>query len=157
MPDLRRGHLDEVIVTERAATDDLTSPRHGWVQVNICTPVLGVDRSTEQFGPRELRILYWGEAALDPAQLPAPPDYNAEWERTLRRIKRFIDQYGHSRVPEPYHDDEGRLDIIVENLRWHQAGRGGIDPGPFPGVDYAADLDHLAGWDWGLEPTRGGH
>ena len=138
-------------MTERAVADDLLRPTRGWVQVNVCTPADGVDPLTDQFGQRELRILYLGEAAVDPAKLPEPPDYVAEWKRTLRRIRRFIDQHGHARLPEPYHDDEGRLDIIVESLRWHHAGKGGIDPGPFPGVDYASDLDALPGWDWNLD------
>jgi hypothetical protein len=42
----------------------------------------------------------------------------------------------------------GRLDILVGNLRWHHAGKGGVSPGPFPGIDYAKDLDRLPGWEW---------
>jgi hypothetical protein len=56
--------------------------------------------------------------------------------------------HGHSRLPEGYHDDMGRLDILVGNLRWHHAGKGGVSPGPFPGIDYAKDLDRLPGWEW---------
>lgn len=149
--DLRGGRLSEVVLTEHAAGDDLARPAHGWVQVNVCAAAPGVDIRQERFGDRQLRILYWAEAARDPAELPEAPDYRAEWRRTLARIKRFVADHGHSRVPEPYRDVEGRLDIIVESLRWHHAGRGGTDPCPFPGIDYARDLDQLPGWDWTLE------
>ena len=51
--------------------------------------------------------------------------------------------------PEPYFDTDGkRLDVIVENIRWHHAGKAGVSPGPFPGIDYAAALDELPGWEW---------
>jgi hypothetical protein len=75
-------------------------------------------------------------------------DERAAWEKTLARICRFIDEHGHSRVPDPYFDTDGRLDVIVGNLRWHHAGRPGTNPGPFPGIEYAPDLDRLPGWEW---------
>jgi hypothetical protein len=71
-----------------------------------------------------------------------------EWRATLGRIRRFIDRHGHSRIPEDYTDEEGHLGGLVENLRHHHAGLAGNSPGPFPGVDYAAELGSVEGWDW---------
>jgi hypothetical protein len=90
---------------------------------------------------------YWAEVALTPENLPTV-EPGLSWEATLGRISRFIDEHGHSRVPDPYFDADGRLDVIVENIRWHHAGKAGISPGPFPGIDYAADLEALPDWEW---------
>jgi hypothetical protein len=70
------------------------------------------------------------------------------WAKTFARIRRFIEENGHSRVPDRYSDEVGPLDAIVGNIRWHHAGRAGVSPGPFPGIDYAAELDKLPGWEW---------
>ena len=120
----------------------------GSIVVNVLGPASGVDITKQDFGDGELVIEFWADAAASPEALPQPIDEAAFWAKTLARIRRFIETHGHSRVPEGYHDDEGRLDIIVGNLRWHYAGKGGISPGPFPGIDYPGDLDGLPGWEW---------
>ena len=47
-----------------------------------------------------------------------------------------------------YHDEDGLLGVLVGNIRWHHAGKAGVSPGPFHGIDYAAVLDRLPGWEW---------
>jgi hypothetical protein len=119
----------------------------GWVSVyvlHLVDPAWHADR----LEAGEYSIEAWAEVALDVDRLPRPFDEGAFWAATLTRIRRFIDEHGHSRVPDRYFDDVGRLDVIVENLRWHHAGKAGISPGPFPSIDYAAVLDALAGWEW---------
>jgi hypothetical protein len=116
--------------------------------VNILGPAPGVDVTKHSFGDGELVIEFWADAAASPEALPQPIDEAAYWAETLGRIRRFVETHGHSRLPDGYHDDMGRLDILVGNLRWHHAGKGGVSPGPFPGIDYAKDLDRLPGWEW---------
>ena len=118
------------------------------IVVNLIIPVEGVDIHKAAFADGELRIQFWADAAASVDRLPKPLDVPAFWATTLARIRRFIEENGHSRIPEPYFDDIGRLDVIVGNIRWHHAGRGGISPGPFPGIDYAADLEQIPGWEW---------
>jgi DNA-binding CsgD family transcriptional regulator len=71
------------------------------------------------------------------------------WELTFDRIRRFVGEYSHSDIPADYSDEHGGgLGELVANIRHHHAGLAGHSPGPFPGVDYASDLDRLEGWDW---------
>jgi hypothetical protein len=116
--------------------------------VYVCGPSPGVDIHAPRFANGELVIEVWADAAATIEALPDPIDEAALWAETLERIRRFIEAHGHSRVPDGYHDDRGPLDIIVGNLRWHHAGKGGVSPGPFSGIDYAADLDRTPGWEW---------
>ena len=51
-------------------------------------------------------------------------------------------------MPRAYVDEDGLLEGLVQNLHHHRAGPAGNSPGPFPGVDYAVDLDALDGWEW---------
>lgn len=120
----------------------------GWVPVHVARLLdpAAVDKDTLEAG--DLAGEYWAEVALDPDNLPAWVADRDAWKKTLIRIGRFIGEHGHSRVPNPYFDADGRLDVIVGNLRWHHAGRAGTSPGPYPGIDYAADLDRLPGWEW---------
>ena len=67
---------------------------------------------------------------------------------TLGRIRRFIDRHGHSRVPHDYVDEDGHLAGVLGNIRDHHAGLAGVSTGPFPGVDYAAEVDAVDGWEW---------
>jgi hypothetical protein len=120
----------------------------GWVPVHVARLLdpAAADRDTLEAG--DLVDECWAEVALEPDNLPAWVGGLDAWTRTLQRIGRFIEEHGDSRVPNPYFDADGRLDVIVENLRWHHAGRAGTSPGPYPGIDYAADLDRLPGWEW---------
>jgi DNA-binding CsgD family transcriptional regulator len=79
------------------------------------------------------------------------------WRRFLERIRTFIDAHGHSRVPEGYEDDEGPFRPVVERIRRHHAGPADASAdsrkvwymtSPFPGIDYASELDRLPGWEW---------
>jgi DNA-binding CsgD family transcriptional regulator len=70
------------------------------------------------------------------------------WEATLGRIRRSIDRHGHSRVPVDYVDEGGHLAGLLVNIRHHHAGLAGVSPGPFPGIDYAAELGSVDGWEW---------
>lgn len=54
-------------------------------------------------------------------------------------------------------DNEGPLRPVVEHIRRHHAGPadGSADSrkvwymtSPFPGIDYASELDRLPGWEW---------
>ncbi len=76
------------------------------------------------------------------------------WERSFDRIRRFVDEHGHSEIPDEYSDEHGGgLGGLVANIRHHYAGLADHSPGPFPGVDYASDLDQLEDWDWEGTPT----
>jgi hypothetical protein len=140
--------LAEGILTPRYPSDGFDALEVGSIVVHVLGPAAGVDVMKHSFGDGELVIEFWADAAASPEALPQPIDEAAYRAETLGRIRRFVETHGHSRLPEGYHDDMGRLDIIGENLRWHHAGKGGIDPGPFPGIDYAKDLDRLPGWEW---------
>ena len=69
------------------------------------------------------------------------------------RIKRYIERHGHSEMPIDYDDEDGRLGILVENIRFHHAGLAGASPGPFEGVDYESPLNELEGWSWDLDKS----
>jgi hypothetical protein len=140
--------LDEAILMPHAQGDDLERLGEGSMVVNVLRPVDGVDISRPSFADGELVIQFWADAATTREGLPKPLDEAAFWQETLARIRRFIEQHGHSNVPPGYSDQRGPLDIIVGNIRWHHAGKGGASPGPFPGIDYAAELDRLPGWHW---------
>jgi len=148
--------LRQVVLAERLVGQKIdllrstTSAKlgEGWVPVLVCRPRAPDALQAEPIPPDALSIEYWAEVALAPEALPPPDDPEADWERTLTRIQRFIERHGHSKVPEPYFDEDGRLDVIVGNLRWHHAGKAGISPGPFPGIDYARQLDDVVGWEW---------
>ena len=145
----RRGQpLDRAILMARYVGERLDRIGDGWIIVNVLGPAAGIDLHQPAYRDRELVVEFWAEAAETVEALPAPIDEARFWADTLARIRRFIDQHGHANVPDGYHDESGRLDILVENLRWHHAGKGGVSPGPFPGIDYAADLDRLPGWEW---------
>jgi hypothetical protein len=116
--------------------------------VSLLVPVEGVDIHKAAFAEGDLTIQFWADAAATLDLLPKPLDRAAFWAETLARIGRFIEVHGHSRVPDRYADEVGPLDAIVGNLRLHHAGRAAASPGPFPGIDYAADLDRLPGWEW---------
>lgn len=139
--------LTQVILAERYPVDSLEELDEGYVVVNVATELPdAVDR--DHFRDGDLVIEYVAEAAHDPDALPDGRDVEGFWTETLGRIVRFIEEHGHSRVPENYHDDRGRLDILVHGIRFHHLGKGGGSEGPFPGVDYAAVLDQLDGWEW---------
>jgi hypothetical protein len=140
--------LDELIVMPRYPGFGFDRLGGEPIVVNLLIPVEGVDVHKKAFVEGDLRIQFWAEAATTLELLPKPIDEAALWAQTLGRIGRFIEVHGHSRVPDQYSDEVGPLDVIVGNLRWHHAGRGGASPGPFPGIDYAADLDRLPGWEW---------
>lgn len=139
--------LSEAIVMPRYPGSDLVG-ESGAIVVNVLGPAPGVDIRAPRFSDGQLVIEFWADAATTIEALPEPIDEAAFWAETLERIQRFIEAHGHSRVPDGYRDDRGPLDIIVGNLRWHHAGKGGVSPGPFPGIDYAADLDRTPGWEW---------
>lgn len=140
--------LDEAILMPHAQGDDLERLGERSMVVNVLRPIAGVDIRGPSFADGELVIQFWADAAATREALPKPLDRAAFWQETLTRIRRFIEQQGHSDVPPGYSDERGPLDIIVGNLRWHHAGKGGVSPGPFPGIDYAADLDRVPGWEW---------
>ena len=140
--------LGEAILIPHAQGDDLERLGEGSMAVNVLRPVAGVDIRNPSFDVAELVVQFWADAAATREALPKPLDRAAAWQETLARIKRFIEANGHSDVPPGYSDARGPLDIIVGNIRWHHAGKGGASPGPFPGIDYAAELDRLPGWRW---------
>ena len=140
--------LDEVIVMSRYPGSSLDRLGDGAIIVNLIIPVDGADIHKPAFADGELTIQFWADAASSADRLPSPIDYVVFWQRTVARIRRFVEANGPSRMPDPYFDDDGRLDVIVGNLRWHHAGKADISAGPFPGIDYAADLDRLPGWEW---------
>jgi len=151
------GMLDEVVVAERYAGERLEGA-DGWVTVNVAGYTSPQAAGRDRFLDGDLRVLYVAEAARSPELLPPPFDVERFWVQTLARIRRFVAEHGHAWVPDGYHDVEGRLDIIVGNIRFHHAGRAGDSDGPFPGIDYGAALDDLPGWEWEpSEPTRDDH
>lgn len=140
--------LDMAILMARYEGESLEAVGDRAIVVNVLRPAAGADIRKAAFEDGELVIQFWADAAASPDALPKPIDEAALWQTTLARIRRFIEEHGHSRVPERYSDADGRLDVIVSSLRWHHAGKGGVSPGPFPGIDYAADLERLPGWEW---------
>jgi hypothetical protein len=148
IPGSKDAPIEELIVMPRYPGDSLDAMGDGAIIVNLIVPVEGVDTRKAAFADGELRIQFWADAAATPELLPKPLDVPAFWATTLARIRRFIEENGHSRVPDRYSDDVGPLDAIVGNIRLHHAGLAGVSPGPFPGIDYAADLDRLPGWEW---------
>lgn len=148
IPDVDGLMLDEVIVTARYAGESVDRIGAGAIIVHLLRPMPGVDIHKAAFVDGDLVIQFWADAATSLEALPKPIDRAALWQQTLERIDRFIEEFGHAQIPSGYHDGHGQLDIIVGNLRWHHAGKGGVSPGPFPGIDYAADLNRLPGWTW---------
>ncbi len=148
LPAVNRPPLDQAIVMPRYAGRAIDQLGDDSIIVNVLRAADGVDIHKPAFEDGDLVVEYWADAAASIDALPQPIDEAAYWARTLARIRRFIDQHGNSNVPAFFEDDEGRLDVLVGNLRWHHAGKGGVSPGPFPGIDYAADLDRLPGWEW---------
>ena len=140
--------LDELIVMARYTDDRLDRLGPKAIIVNLLVPIDGVDIHKAAFVEGDLTIGFWADAAATPDLLPKPLDHAAFWAKTLARIGRFIERFGHSRVPDRYSDEDGPLDAIVGNIRLHHAGLAGVSPGPFPGIDYAADLEKLPGWEW---------
>ena len=148
LPGVDGPPFDEAIVMPRFAGRAIDQLGDDSIVVNVLRAADGVDIHKSAFEDGDLVLEYWADAAATVDALPQPIDEAAYWARTLARIRRFIEQHGNSNVPEFFEDDEGRLDVLVGNLRWHHAGKGGVSPGPFPGIDYAADLDRLPGWEW---------
>lgn len=148
LPRVRGHQMAEAIVMARYPGDDLDALENTSIVVNVLGPAEGIDLHQDRFEDGDLVVEHWADAAAAPDALPKPIDEAQFWGATLARIQRFVEAHGHSRVPDGYEDDQGRLDIVVGNLRWHHAGKGGVSPGPFPGIDYAADLDSLPGWEW---------
>jgi hypothetical protein len=140
--------LDQLLVMSRYPGYRLDRLQDDAIIVNLLVPIDGVDIHKAAFAEGDLTIQFWADAAATLDLLPKPLDRAAFWAETLARIGRFIEVHGHSRIPDRYADEVGPLDAIVGNLRLHHAGRAGASPGPFPGIDYAADLDRLPGWEW---------
>jgi hypothetical protein len=148
LPAVKGGQFEEAIVMPRYAGRALDQLGDESIIVNILRPTGDVDIRKARFQDGDLVVEFWADAAASIDALPKPIDEHAYWARTLARITRFIEQHGHADVPTGYEDEEGRLDVIVGNIRWHHAGKGGVSPGPFPGIDYAPELDRLPGWTW---------
>lgn len=139
--------LREVVVAERYPGRRLDELDGDYVTVNVASIAVGAS-DRDQFREGDLAIEYVAEAAPRPDLLPDGRDVQRFWDESLARITRFIDQHGHSLVPDGYHDEQGRLEILVHNIRFHHGGKTGMSEGPFPGVDYVADLERLDGWEW---------
>ena len=147
------GVLSEAVLAVRYSGDEMADIAERPVPVRVCR-VLAPLGPSGRFGDGDLVIDYWADAAASENELPTGRDSLPTGDIRWQRIERFIDMHGHSCLPDPYFDEDGRLDILVGNIRWHHAGNAGVSPGPFPGVDYGADLDPLEGWSW--EPHDGG-
>ena len=148
LPRASGSPLATAVLTPRYAGPGIEDLGDESITVHVLGPAPGVDITKAEFGTGDLVIEFWADAAASHDALPQPIDEAAFWAATLQRIRRFIEIHGHSRVPDGYADERGPLDVIVGNLRWHHAGKGGVSPGPFPGIDYAKDLNELPGWDW---------
>jgi hypothetical protein len=105
-----------------------------------------------------IRVIFAKLGVANRRQLRAKMDADA-WRRDLQSIREFIETHGHSRIPESWRDKDGRsLYILLSNIRRHHAGRSWLGEGrppkgsgPYPYLDYAADLDRLEGWSWEIE------
>lgn len=148
LPGLKGGTLEEVVLGERSLTDDIGQLEHGWIQVNVGAAADPRVLRQETFQPHDLRIAYWALVVRSPEDLPKPIDDQARWRRDLARIRRFVGEHGHLRMPDGYTDDGGRLDVLVRVLRWHYAGGSTGSGGPYPGVDWVSDLEQIPGWEW---------
>jgi len=147
-PQVDRPPLADAILMARYKEDSLDTLADSPMFVNVLGPRPGVDITKALFADGELEVRFWADAATSPEALPQPIDDVEFWRQTLARVRRYIERHGDSRVPDGYRDEDGPLDVIAGSLRWHHAGKGGASPGPFPGADYAADLDDLEGWEW---------
>ena len=94
--------LHELIVMARSSDDHLEAMADAAIVVNLIIPIDGIDIHRPAFADGELRIQYWADAARTPELLPKPLDRAAFWAKTLSRIRRFIERFGHSRVPNRY-------------------------------------------------------
>lgn len=147
--------LAEAVLAVRYADDEIADIDTHPVPVRVCR-VINQPGPSGRFGDGDLVIDFWADAASSREALPTGPDHAAYWRQTLARIRRFVEANGHSRLPAPYFDEEGRLDILVGNIRRHHAGLAGVSPGPFPGIDYAKELDELGGWSWEVDEESWG-
>jgi hypothetical protein len=148
-----RGWIGEWILAERNISERLEDVRE---DVNLTVNIYGYNdpRAHEKtvFDSVDLTHEYIGRVARTPEAFPKSRDPTAAWEQDLERIRRFIQEHGHSRIPERYYDPDGtRLDTVVGDIRWHHAGRGGWSHDPYPGVGYVGDLAGLEGWSWEVE------
>ena len=116
--------------TNGESIEDLTA---GWIDVYVLHATEGGALDKEQLDREDWSIEFWAELALTPEELPPPFDRPAFWQKSLARIERFIERHGHSRIPDGYHDEDGPLDILVGNIRWHPRGKGGRQPRAIPG------------------------
>lgn len=116
------------------------------VPVRVCSLVSAAN--VDQLGDGDLVIDFEADLALEKSDLPTEFDVAQFWVETRGRIERFIAEHGHSAVPEDYHDEIGLLGILVFNIRWYLAGKGGLSPGPFAGVDMVSELEDIDGWEW---------
>lgn len=148
IPAVGGGLLDEVLLAGRIQGESIEDLTSGWIEVYVMRATGGGTLDKEQLDREDWSIEAWAELALTPEGLPPPFDRAAFWQQSLARIERFIGRQGHSRIPDGYRDEDGPLDILVGNIRWHHAGKAGVSPGPFPGTDYAKVLDRLPGWEW---------
>lgn len=148
LPAVAGGTHREVVLAPHDRDRALGTVSDGPVAVYVCVPTSKAAANRRQFRDGDLSIEYWAHIARTVEALPKPRDDEAEWSHVFGRIKTFVAEHGHSRVPQGYEDEYGRLDVIVGNIRWHHAGKAGASPGPFPGIDYAPALDALPGWEW---------
>ncbi len=143
--------LSEAVISTRYTTDHLADLAEGSVPVRVSRvlnePIEG------QFSEGDLSIDFHGDLASTEEALPTEFDNVAFLATSIKRIQRYIEKHSHSRMPIDYDDEDGRLGILVNNIRWHAAGKAGTSPGPFPGVDYQTPLNNLEGWSWDLRDS----
>jgi len=118
-----RELIGEWILAERYSSERLEDLREG---LNATVNIYGYNdpraHDKDVFDSVDLTHEYIGEVALTPEAFPESPDPKAGWERDLDRIRRFIHEHGHSRVPERYYDEDGtRLDTVLGDTSWISA------------------------------------
>ncbi|MCP3880768.1 MAG: hypothetical protein GY701_20595 [Sulfitobacter sp.] len=141
--------LTEGIVTARFAGDLVVDALLQPTQVRVCREVVAL-AGRSRYDDGDLEIMTNADAAPSSDLIPDEPNHERDWARVLADIRQFTEQRGHSRFPEAYEGNSGRLDYLVSSLRFFHAP---WEPGtrrynPFPGVDWERDLDALPGWEW---------
>lgn len=143
--------LSSGVIATQYSSDELSDVDERSIPVRVCRVI--TEPVADRFSDGDLAIEFTGDLAKTSEELPEVFDEEAFFETTLKRIGRYIEIHGDSRIARQYLDEDGPLGGIIAGIRWHYAGLTGVSPGPFPGVDYVSRLNEIDGWSWNLDDS----